>query len=106
IVPFGSTNPVPVDVAKVASHDLKTTGLFDVLPKNQMLGTPHIPENVNYANWRAIGTVNVVVGTINRSEQGGYQIRFHILNAYTGRSVASYEINVARNGLRDAAHAV
>lgn len=106
IVPFGSAGSLPLDVAKVVSHDLKTTGLFDVLARKQMLGQPHKPKNVNYANWRAIGMVNVVVGTIDRNNRGGYQIRFHILNAYTNRAVGNYEINVTRDGLRDAAHAV
>lgn len=106
IVPFGNVAPVPVDIASVVSHDLKTTGLFEVLPRDQMLGTPHTPEQVNYANWRAIGTVNVVVGTVKRNQSGGYNIRFHVLNAYTNRSAGSFEINVGPNGLRDAAHAV
>lgn len=106
IVPFGSADAVPLDVAQVASHDLQTTGLFNVVPRDQMLGRPHAPEDVNYANWRAMGTANVVVGTVQPSATGGYQIRFHILNAYTSQSIGSYEINVAGNGLRDAAHAV
>lgn len=106
IVPFGSASPVPLDIAKLASHDLQTTGLFDVVARSQMLGQPHSPENVNYANWRAMGTTNVVVGNVVPSQNGGYTIRFHILNTYSGRSIGSYEVNVARNGLRDAAHAV
>src|SRR5699024_2581697 len=62
IVPFGSAAPVPLDIAQIASHDLQTTGLFDVVPRSEMLGRPHSPENVNYGNWRAMGTTNVVVG--------------------------------------------
>lgn len=106
IVPFGSPGAVPLDVAQVASHDLQTTGLFNIVPRSQMLGQPHAPADVNYANWRAMGTANVVVGTVQPGANGGYQIRFHILNTYTSSTIGSYEINVAANGLRDAAHAV
>src|SRR5699024_5988776 len=69
-------------------------------------GTPHTPEAVNYANWRSIGVDNVVIGTVEPNQRGGYLIRFHVLNAFTGRSMASFEINAARNDLRDAAHTV
>lgn len=106
IVPFGGQNSLPVDVAAVVSHDLKTTGLFDVLPRKQMLSRPHKPQAVNYANWRAIGTNNLVVGTIQPKQRGGYRIRFHILNVYTGRSIASFEVSAGDSGLRDGAHAV
>lgn len=106
IVPFGGQRSLPVDIAAVVSHDLKTTGLFDVLPRSQMLATPHTPRAVNYANWRAMGVDNLVVGTIRPNSQGGYDIRFHLLNVYTGRTLGSYEVSAPRSELRDAAHAV
>lgn len=106
IVPFGGPGGVPVDIAQVASHDLETTGLFDVLSRDRMLATPHTPDAVNYANWRTIGSDNLVVGTVKPGDDGDYEIRFHILNVLAGESMASFEINAAHSDMRDAAHTV
>src|SRR5699024_8956738 len=99
------SDSVPVDVAKIASHDLETTGLFEVFSRDQMLGTPHAPDDVNYDNWRTLGADNLVVGNIQGSE-GGYKIHFDILNVYTSRSIAGFEVSADKSGMRDAAHAV
>jgi len=106
VVPFGSPGSVPVDIAKVAAHDLRTTGLFDVLSRDRMLATPHTPDDVNYANWRTIGSDNLVVGTVKPGENGDYRIRFHILNVYSGESMASFEITSSESDMREAAHTV
>lgn len=106
ITPFGEPGALPLDIAQVASNDLKSTGLFEVLDRGSMLAAPHSPEAVNYANWRAVGADNLVVGSVQPNQRGGYRIRFHILNVYQGQPISSFEINASRDELRDAAHTV
>ncbi len=107
IVPFGEPGAsLPVDIAQVASDDLESTGLFDVLDRTSMIATPNSPEAVNYANWQAVDADNLVVGSIQPNQRGGYRLRFDILNVYQGRPIARFEINASGSELRDAAHTV
>lgn len=107
ISPFGSDGGnLPVDIADVASNDLASTGLFDVLDRNNMVARPSKPEQVNYSNWRASSVDNLVVGSVESNGRGGYKLRFDILDVYQGHSIASFSLTAGRNQLRDAAHTV
>jgi len=107
ISPFGSDGAnLPVDIAKVASNDLASTGLFDVLDRNNMVASPSRPDDVNYSNWRASSVDNLVVGTAESNGRGGYRLQFDVLDVYQGRSIARFTLNAGRNQLRDAAHTV
>lgn len=107
ISPFGASDgSLPVDVAQIASDDLASTGLFDVFERQNMVGNPTRPDQVNYDNWRTASVDNLVVGSAQPNGQGGYRIRFDLLDIYQGKSVASWQINAGRDELRDAAHTI
>lgn len=107
ISPFGSrAGTLPQDIAQIASDDLESTGLFQVLDRGSMVATPSSPEQVNYQNWRSSSVDNLVVGSAEPNGQGGYRLRFDLLDVYQGRSIAGFQINADRNELRDAAHTV
>jgi TolB protein len=97
---------LPVDIARVASEDLASTGLFKVVKRKNLVGTPAAPSQVNYANWRTAGVDNLVVGSAQANGQGGYRITFHLLDATQNKSVASFQVNASRGALRNAAHTV
>jgi len=107
IAPFGANGgELPVDVAQIASQDLASTGLFKVFPRQNMLGSPSAPDQVNYKNWQTLGVDNLVVGSAEPNGQGGYRLTFYLLDAAQSRSIASFQINAGGNDLRDAAHTV
>lgn len=107
IAPFGSNSgTLPVDIAKVASDDLESTGLFKVFDRSNMVSQPTSANEVNYQNWRTLSVDNLVVGSAAPNGQGGYRISFDLLDVYQNRSIASFQINAGRNELRDAAHTV
>ncbi|MDA3920145.1 MAG: Tol-Pal system beta propeller repeat protein TolB [Salinisphaera sp.] len=107
IAPFQANGTqLPVDIAQIASDDLSSTGLFDVFPRNNMMGSPGTPDQVNYQNWRTQGVDNLVVGSAAPNGQGGYRITFHLLDVAQGQSTASFQVNAGANDLRDAAHTV
>ena len=88
ISPFGTSGgTLPVDVAQVASDDLKSTGLFDVTERRNMAETPSDANQVNYQTWRSSSVDNLVVGSAAPNGQGGYRITFDLLDVYQGRSV-------------------
>lgn len=107
ISPFGSSGQtLPLDMAQVASDDLESTGLFDVLDRDSMVATPSDPDEVNYQNWRSASIDNLVVGSAAANGSGGYRIRFDLLDVYQGRSISSFQLNAGGDELRDAAHTV
>lgn len=107
ISPFGTKGgTLPVDIARVASDDLASTGLFKVMSRKGMVATPTSPDQVNYDNWRTASVDNLVVGSAAPNGQGGYQITFNLLDVTQGRSIASYQITAGAGHLRDAAHTV
>lgn len=108
IAPFGSSQgqKLPVDVAKIASQDLASTGLFKVFPRSDMLAQPSSPDQVNYDNWRTQNADNLVVGSASPNGQGGYKITFNLLDVAQGQPVASYQLNAGANQLRQAGHTV
>lgn len=97
---------LPVDLAEVVAADLRGTGLFEVLPREDMLAEPARRDQVNYANWRSMKVDNLVVGTAAPNGRGGYRISFDILDVYGERSLAGYQITSGAGSLRDAAHSI
>lgn len=107
IAPFGVNGAkLPVDVAQIASDDLASTGLFKVFPRQNMIGSPSAPDQVNYQNWQTLGVDNLVVGSSAPNGQGGYRITFYLLDAAQGRSIASFQVNAGSGNVRQAAHTV
>lgn len=104
IVPFGGAE-LPVDIAGVVESDLNGTGLFQALPRSEMLAQPHTIDQVNFRNWSAVEVDNLVIGRVQPSDQG-YLIQFDILDVYQGRSVARFNVSSSPSNLRYAAHTV
>lgn len=108
IAPFRSNQgrQLPVDVARVASDDLASTGLFKIFPRRNMMGAPGSPDQVNYQNWRTQNVDNLVIGSASPLGQGGYKIKFNLLDVPQGQSVASYQLDAGPDQLRQAGHTI
>lgn len=108
IAPFRSKQgrELSTDVARIASDDLASTGLFKVFPRSDMMGAPGSPDQVNYKNWRTQNVDNLVVGSAPSNGQGGYEIKFNLLDVPQKQSVAGYQLNAGSDQLRQAGHTV
>lgn len=107
IVPFRGNTGLQLDVAEVVDNDLASTGLFKTLPRGDMIEKPTSAAEVTYGNWRGVQVDNVVVGNIQSLSDGGYKLRFEILDVYKGGKIGGFELT-ARSGatLRYTAHKV
>lgn len=108
VVPFklGPAVDGSVDLVSVINADLHGTGLFDPLPAAQMLAAPSRAEQVLFRNWRAVNVDYLVVGSVKSNGQGGYYVRFQILDVYQQRVLAGYRIAAGPDEMRKAAHTV
>jgi len=106
IVPFDRAAPADagLDVAQVIQHDLEGSGRFKALPRDKMPGTPTRADDVQLADWKALGNDYVVVGRLSSVDSGNIAVDFDLLNAQTGQHVASQRFVGAPTALRNAAH--
>lgn len=108
VVPFevGASIDQSVDLASVVNSDLRGTGLFQPLSAEDMLASPASADDVTFSNWRQVQVDNLVVGSVKSNGQGGYRIKFELLDVYQGEVVAGYRVTAGPDELRDAAHTV
>lgn len=107
VVPFEfeGQGKAPLDVAEVVANDLARSGRFKPFPVDDMLEKPSSAKDVNYQNWRVLGTDYVVVGKVTPRDRG-YVIQFQLLDVYRGQQLLGYSVPVSGNYLRRGAHQV
>ncbi len=105
VVPFGFDGAAaPIDVAGVIAADLARSGRFAPLPAEKMLSRPTRGVEVNFDDWRRISADSLVVGRLERSDQGEYLLQFQLFDVYGARQILGFRLPASERGLRLAAH--
>jgi TolB protein len=105
VVPFGTDSPLPVDIAQVVTQDLERTGRFRALRTADMPGRPTDSAQVEFRDWRRLGTENLVVGRVV-PQGGGLNVEFQLLDVFKGNRVAGFTVPSRPDGLRRTAHQI
>lgn len=111
IVPFkvegqpDGSQRLPVDVAGVIGADLERSGRFKAFPEVDMLEKPSRGEDIQFQNWRVLGTDNVVVGRVI-VEANRYVLQFQLFDVFRGQQLLGYSLPVPKDKLRHGAHLV
>lgn len=106
VVPFayeGDGAP-PVDASAVISANLARSGRFRLFPEADMVERPTEAARVNFANWRAFGVDNLVIGRVRRTGAGQVALQFQLFDALRGQQLLGFSIPTSEQGLRRAAH--
>lgn len=108
IVPFGDLEGArpSVDVANVVSADLTRSGRFRALPRREMLALPHRQDELDFREWQLLGVNNLVIGTIQPAENGGYRLSWKLFDVFSGEQLAARSLRATERGLRHAAHRI
>ncbi|HEY8568183.1 MAG TPA: Tol-Pal system protein TolB, partial [Microbulbifer sp.] len=53
---WSGTGVLAEDVSEIISADLRRSGLFAPVPREDMLSFPKTPEEVSFRDWRVLGT--------------------------------------------------
>ena len=107
VVPFKWTGPEPrppQDIAGIISKNLARSGRFAPLPAKDMLARPDSDSEVNFKNWRLVGSDYLVAGNIDYQGGDRYKIRFRIYDIFKGKQLDGYMMSVSGTRLRRAAH--
>lgn len=105
VVPFGwqGGTVLPEDLADIIGKDLRNSGLYEPIPRQNMLSLPTQASEVIYRDWKALGAQYVMVGNIVPAG-GRLQIQYALFNVATEQQVFTGNVGGGMDQLRDMAH--
>ncbi|MEB0043355.1 MULTISPECIES: Tol-Pal system beta propeller repeat protein TolB [unclassified Pseudomonas] len=105
VVPFGLQGGavLPEDMADIISNDLRNSGYYSPLAKQNMISLPTQASEIIYRDWKALGAQYVMVGSIVPSG-GRLQIQYALFNVATEQQVMTGNVSGTTDQLRDMAH--
>nr|WP_298142927.1 Tol-Pal system beta propeller repeat protein TolB [uncultured Pseudomonas sp.] len=105
VVPFGwqSGSVLPDDMADIIGKDLRNSGVFEPIARQNMISLPTQASEVIYRDWKALGAQYVLVG--NMVPNGGrLQVQFALFNVATEQQVLAGSVGGGVDQIRDMAH--
>jgi TolB protein len=106
IVPFGGqAEGGSNDIAAVVSGDLRLSGRFAPLDRQDMVARPTTGQEIRFQDWRLLKSDYLVVGRLN-STSGGSSVEFELFNVQTGQQLLAESVPVVGQGQRAAAHRI
>lgn len=107
IVPFGwrGNNALSEDIASIVEADLKRTGQFAPVSRDDMLGRPHSRSEVYYRDWSALDVDYLLVGRLTPTPQGVIA-DYELFDVNAQRPVLDGRQPGTIAGLRDIAHRI
>ncbi|ADE13393.1 Tol-Pal system beta propeller repeat protein TolB [Nitrosococcus halophilus Nc 4] len=107
IVPFGSQGGIPPeDVAAVVAADLARSGRFAPLPEKDLLSRPHRASEIEFHDWRRLGSEGLVIGEVTHLGADRYGVRFQLFDIYKAEQLVGRRYQVPATGLRHLAHQI
>lgn len=108
IVPFSwaQTGKAPVDIAQIVRADLARSGMFSPLNLSQLPERPEMGGSINFSRWKNTEAEQLVIGSITSVGQELYEVKFQMLDIFSGREILGYRYNVKQKNLRRVAHQI
>lgn len=105
VVPFGwqGGNVLPEDISTIVGNDLRNSGVFEPIPRQNMISLPTQGSEVIYRDWKALGAQYVLVGNIVPNG-ARLQVQFALFNVATEQQVLTGNVGGSADQLRDMAH--
>ncbi|MBX8485486.1 Tol-Pal system beta propeller repeat protein TolB [Pseudomonas cichorii] len=105
VVPFGwqGGNVLPEDMADIVSNDLRNSGYYSPIPKQNMISLPTQASEIIFRDWKALNAQYVMVGNIVPAG-GRLQIQYALFNVATEQQVLTGSVSGTNDQLRDMAH--
>jgi TolB protein len=105
VVPFGwqGGTVLPEDMADIIGKDLLYSGMYDPIPRQNMISQPTQASEIIYRDWKALGAQYVMVGSIAPAG-GRLQVQFALFNVATEQQVMAGNVAGGTDQLRDMAH--
>ncbi|MXZ81976.1 MAG: Tol-Pal system beta propeller repeat protein TolB [Gammaproteobacteria bacterium] len=108
IVPFSiSGGPAEaVQPADIIESNLRSSGRFEVIPREQHLSRPDSLDAVNYRDWRLIKSEALVIGDVVNIGNNRYEVRFRLIDVFSETQLVGQKFVVPTSKMRKAAHQI
>ncbi|WP_312153156.1 Tol-Pal system beta propeller repeat protein TolB [Pseudomonas sp.] len=105
VVPFGlqGGSVLPEDMADIIGNDLRNSGYYSPIPRQNMISQPTQATEVIFRDWKALGAQYVMVGSIVPSG-GRLQVQYALFNVATEQQVLTGSVAGTVDQLRDMSH--
>ena len=105
VVPFGwqGGSVLSEDMAEIIGNDMRNSGIFQPIPKQNMISMPARPSEVIFRDWKALGAQYLLIGDIQPSG-GRLQVQYAVFNVTTEQQVITGSVGGTPEQLRDMAH--
>ncbi|EKT4465079.1 Tol-Pal system protein TolB [Pseudomonas putida] len=105
VVPFGlqGGSVLPEDMAEIIGNDLRNSGYYSPIPRQNMISQPSQASEVIFRDWKALGAQYVMVGSIVPAG-GRLQVQYALFNVATEQQVLTGSVAGGVDQLRDMAH--
>ncbi|WP_312724318.1 Tol-Pal system beta propeller repeat protein TolB, partial [Stutzerimonas nitrititolerans] len=105
VVPFGwqGGSVLSEDMAEIIGNDMRNSGIFQPIPKQNMISMPARPSEVIFRDWKALGAQYLLIGDIQPSG-GRLQVQYAVFNVTTEQQVMTGSVGGTPEQLRDMAH--
>lgn len=94
-----------VDVAKTIEFDLKLTGMFAPVKKQDMPTSVTTPDSFERGDWQKTGAESLIAGAGRRNDSGQYEIDVALIDVFNS-SVKTYKGRGINRSARKLAHAL
>lgn len=106
IVPFGGVGEnAKQTINDVIVADLKRSGLFTPLAKEDMLSFPSQEADIHYRDWRVLGSEYILIGQLTQ-DPGFYTFQFSLFDVLSQKRVLKKSVSGGSGSIRDIAHSV
>ncbi len=109
VVPFGwhGAGEPPERLAQIVADDLARTGRYVPVPYADLPSRPARAAEVDFNDWRILGTANLVIGHVASPQPGLYRITFRLFDVFRARQLTGFEFRgVTGSELRSYAHRI
>lgn len=106
VVPFATEGMgiAPADIAEIVADDLRRSGQFSPVRRDNMLSYPSTADDIYFRDWRAIDTEYVLIGRVTPGER--LRVDYELFDVNRERSVLSGSQSDAAGEARMLAHRV
>lgn len=107
VASFGWTGASALPAARIGEiigDDLARSGRFAPVPFADLPSEPKTLEEVNFQDFRLLGTPNLVIGRLTELAGGRFSIEFRLLDVFSAVQLTGMQTEASASGLRRIAH--
>ncbi len=104
IAPLGGDAKWSAAINDVVLADLQRSGLFRIV--DNMGKAPHEPNEVNYADWQALGAEALAIGAVEMGEAGRLSVKIRLLDVLKKSSLLGEVVSAKETQIRQIGHRI